>query len=277
LGAEVAMTLRRPPWVVLIPGDADDVRRRVRLYYEQQGLEPTYTFRRGTDRYHGVFGLEIITVGQELQLGEELSADSDEPIYATDLTGDPTEGYSPMAFRRGKLDVEEGDPDELAQELGCPIPDLGEWWLPVAFSATRIEGLSVDELEEELEEQWGWPPGFGVRECAGGVLVYGRPGPPDPERAILATSTLPERWRATVAASKLSERLPDLRLYHVVASAGMSDFVVTIEQGGEEIGHYHLPPRTDPSLKPVADVLGETDPSRILAALDIPWDLFTKK
>ncbi len=72
----------------------------------------------------------------------------------------------------------------------------------------------------------------------------------------------------------LSEWLPDVIAYGVIASSNLDRFFVNVLKGGECIGHFALPPREDSFVPRVEDIKGERSPERILAALGIPVEWF---
>jgi hypothetical protein len=72
----------------------------------------------------------------------------------------------------------------------------------------------------------------------------------------------------------LSERLPQVTVYGVTASPRLDVFSVTVLRAGDGMERFTRPLRPDPCVPDVSEIMGETKPERILAALGIPADWF---
>lgn len=250
--------IRRPPWVVLVPGDKAWVEERVRQYFaEEEPDRPVYSFHPGTGRYQAVYGTDRITIGTEGPLAEELSGEREEPVYAMDFGADEP---LVLAFRNRACVVEETDPDDLARALGCPLPETPEVRrvFPVLRSVAVIDSLSADRARQTLEKERGrpLPSDYHFEETPKGLLIYNDSGD------------------IGFTANTISEQFPAATGYSVMASQALDEFTVLVWRAGECAAHYDVPPRHDPDCPAVAEIRNENSPERILEALGIPARLF---
>ena len=252
--------MSRPFWAVLAPGEAGDVEARARAWVDApEDGPPPFTLVRGGGRYHAVHG--TARRGIEGPLAAHLAEAGLEPVYALTLDDEPLV----LALRRGGgADVVEEDPEDLARRLGCPIPPLDEAAPAVAPSAkmravARIEGVDVAKARRLYEAAYREPPprGWHFDAVPGGVILWGDHGD------------------IGFADVTLSERLPKATVFTVTASPSLHPFMVQLVRGGEPIGHFDLPARSDPFSPALDEVKGAREPAAILAALGIPAALFT--
>jgi hypothetical protein len=168
-----------------------------------------------------------------------------------------------MSWRKGALDVEEVDPEALAESLGCPLPSSEE----SSERATRkplrtvalIEGVRAEDAHRVLEEAAGEP------------LAPGRYRLEDTPRGLLISSGTGD---IGIADMTVSERFPHATVYGVTASPRLDKFFVTVMRAGESIERFTQPLRPDPCVPEASDIKGERSPERILAALGIPAEWF---
>jgi hypothetical protein len=255
---------RWPLWAVLTPGDPARLERRVRAALmleedEEAGKEPSFEVIPGSGRYHAIVGTDPNDVGAEFQIARDLSLEVDEPVYSIERANDP---WAVTSWRKGALEVEEVDPESLAESLGCPLPGREESSDSPARKPLRkvalVEGVRAQEAPRVLEEAGDpFPPGHYRFE--------------DTPRGLRISSATGDIGFADIT---LSERLPHVTAYGVVASPSLDMFFVTVLRGGECIGHFALPPREDSFVPVVSDIKGERSPERILAALGIPAEWF---
>ncbi|HEX5745436.1 MAG TPA: hypothetical protein VFZ09_04275 [Archangium sp.] len=249
-----------PLWAVLTPGDPVQLERRVRsaLMLEDE-KEPSFEVIPGSGLYHAIVGTDPSDVGAGFQIAKELSLEVDEPVYSIDRGNDP---WAVTSWRHGTLEVEEADPDALAQSLGCPLPGAEQ---PSGAAANKplrkaalMEGVRAQEASRVLEEAGDpFPPGHYRFE--------------DTPRGLRVSSETGDIGFADIT---LSEWLPHVTGYGVAASPSLDVFFVTVLRGGACIGHFSLPPREDSFVPAVGNIKGERSPERILAALDIPAEWF---
>ncbi|ATB41013.1 hypothetical protein CYFUS_006475 [Cystobacter fuscus] len=255
---------RWPLWAVLTPGEPARLERRVRAALmlegdEEHGKGPSFEVIPGRGRYHAIVGADSSDVGAEFQIAKDLSREVDEPVYAIDRGNDP---WAVTSWRKGVLEVLEVDPESLAESLGCLLPGRE---LPSDSSSKRplrkvalVEGIRAQEASRALEDAGDpFPPGhYRFEDTPQGLRVSSETGD------------------VGFADITLSERLPDVMAYGVIASPNLDMFFVNVLRGGECIGHFALPPRDDSFVPAVRDIKGENSPERILAALGIPAEWF---
>ncbi|PTL84590.1 hypothetical protein [Vitiosangium sp. GDMCC 1.1324] len=255
---------RWPLWAVLTPGDPARLESRARAIVmtdldEELGKEPPFEVIPGSDRYHAIVGTDPSDVGAEMQIAEALSLECNEPVYSIERANDP---WTVMSWRNGALDVEEVDPESLAESLGCPLPGHEESSDSPAKKPLRkvalVEGVRAQEAPRVLEEAGDpFPPGhYRFEDTPQGLRISSETG------------------NIGFADITLSERLPHVTAYGVVASPSLDIFFVNVLRGGECIGNFALPPRDDSFVPAVSDIKGESSPERILAALGIPAEWF---
>jgi hypothetical protein len=252
-----------PLWAVLTPGEPSKLGRRVRaaLTFEEEDDEDATSFEviPGSDRYHAIVGTESGDVGVEMQLAEAFSLECDGPVYSIERANDP---WIVMSWRNGRPDVEEVSPDDLAESLGCPLPGR-EWRLgsPERKSLRKVallEGVRADEAPRVLEEADDpAPPGYYRFE--------------DTPLGLRISS---ETGQIGMADITLSEHLPHVTAYGVIASPSLDTFFVHVLRGGACIGRFALPRMDDGNVPELEDIKGERSPERILAALGIPAEWF---
>jgi len=170
--------MKRPPWVVLAPGERDSVEARVRAYFDRfTPAETMYSFHPGRGQYHAIYGVDEAGVGSENSLAEELSVDSREPVYAIDLS---SEEPSVLAFRQRRLGVEDREPDELARSLGVPFPEPPQTsgQFPATRTVALVEGGDAEKARPALEQEHGrpLPAGFHFEQTPRGVVVWSDTG-----------------------------------------------------------------------------------------------------
>jgi hypothetical protein len=254
---------RWPLWAVLTPGEPSrlGLRALAALMFEDEddGDAPSFEVIPGRDRYHAIVGTEPGDVGVEMQIAESFSLECDESVYSIERANDP---WIVMSWRNGRPDVEEVDPDNLAESLGCPLPGR-EWLLdsperkPLRKVAL-LEGVRADEAPRVLEEaEDPFPPGH-----------YRFEDTPPGLRISSATGDI------GFADITLSEHLPHVTAYGVIASPSLDMFFVHVLRGGACIGRFALPPMDDGAVPELQDIKGERSPERILAALGIPAEWF---
>ena len=260
---------RWPLWGVLAPGEPTRLERRARAIVMQDwdeegekedGEELPFELIRGSGRYHAIVGMDLRDMGVEMPLAEALSLECDEPVYSFDRANDP---WIILSWRKGASDVEEVDPEALAESLGCPLPGREESSDSPARKPLRkaalVEGVQAEEAQRVLVEE------------AGGPLAPGRYRFEDTPRGLRLSSGTGDIGIADIT---LSERLPHATAYGVIASPSLDAFFVSVLRGGECIGQFALPPREDSFMPAVSDIKGERSPERILAALGIPAEWF---
>jgi hypothetical protein len=251
---------RYPLWAVLAPGEPAWLERRAReiILLEEDEASP-FEVIRGSGRYHAIVGLEP-EVGPEWPIAEDLSLECDEPVYSIERANDP---WLVMMFRNGEGEIQEEDPESLAESLGCPLPGSEESSTPGGRkplrSAALIEGVQAQEAHRVLEEDAGEP------------LAPGRYRLEDTPRGLLVASDTGDIGYADIT---LSERFPHATIYGVAASPSLDTFFVTVMRGGEGIEEFAKPREEFPLLPVVSEIKGERSPERILAALGIPPEWF---
>ncbi|HYO73030.1 MAG TPA: hypothetical protein VEU33_43910 [Archangium sp.] len=260
------MSLSRWPfWAVLAPGEPAQLESRSRAIVmtgldEELGKEPPFEVVPGSGRYHAIVGFDPSDVGAEMQLAEELSLGCDAPVYSIERANDP---WTVMSWRNGALEVLEEDPETLASSLGSPLPGSEKPSNHAARTPLRhvavVEGVRAHEAHRALEEDYGE------------ILPPGRYHLEDTPRGLRVSSGTGDIGFADV---NLSERLPHVTVYGVIASPGLDVFIVNRLEGGECIGQFAQPPREDSFMPVVNDIKGERSPERILAALGIPAEWF---
>lgn len=256
---------RWPLWAVLASGEPTWLESRA---YDALCLEkgeedeegPPFEMNLGNGRYHALVGRNPIDVGAEIQIAKELSLECDEPVYSIERANDP---WTVMSWRKGTPDVLEEDPESLAKSLGCPLPGSEEAANRGARNPLRkvavVEGVRAQEAMRVLEEDAGAP------------LTPGRYRLEDTPRGLRISRGTGDVGFADIT---LSERLPHVTAYGVVASPSLDMFFVTVLRGGECIGLFSLPPREDSFMPAVSTIKDERSPERILAALGIPAEWF---
>jgi len=255
---------RWPLWAVLTPGEPARLESRARAIVmadleQELGEEQPFEVIPGSDHYHAIVGTDPSDVGAEMQLAEALSIECDEPVYSIERANDP---WTVMSWRKGTLEVLEVSPDDLANSLGCPLPGK-ESSSRAARKPLRhvalVEGVRTHEAHRALEEEYGAP------------LPPGRYRLEDTPRGLRISSATGDIGFADV---NLSERLPNVIVYGVIASPSLDVFIVYMHQGGECIGQFAQPPRESSFMPVVGEIKGERSPERILAALGIPAEWF---
>jgi hypothetical protein len=256
---------RWPLWAVLAPGEPARLESRARAIAmtdldEELGKEQPFEVIPGRGRYHAIVGTDPSDVGAEMQIAEALSLECDEPVYSIERANDP---WAVTAWRNGALEVlEEVDPDGLAKSLGCPLPGSEESSDRVARKPLRhvalVEGIRAHEAPRVLED-------------AGDPFPPGRYRFEDTPQGLRISSETGDIGFADIT---LSERLPHVTAFGVIASPSLDVFFVNVLRRGECIGHFALPPREDSFVPVVSNIKGERSPERILAALGIPAEWF---
>lgn len=253
-----------PLWAVLAPIEPARLKSRA---FAALGLEegeededgPPFEVRLGSGRYHALVGTNPVDVGAEIQISKELSFECDDAVYSIERANDP---WTVMSWRSGALEVLEVDPEALAESLGCLLPKRERPSDRAARKPLRkvalVEGVRAQNAYRVLEDA-GEPVSSG-RYCLEDTL----PG--------LRISS--ETGDIGFADIDLSERLPDVTAYGVIASPSLDIFFVNVLRGGECIGQFALPPRDDSFVPALSEVKGERSPERILAALGIPAEWF---
>jgi hypothetical protein len=254
---------RWPLWAVLTPGEPARLGRRVRaaLTFEEEDDEDATSFEviPGRGRYHAIVGTELDDLGVEIQIAKAFSLECDEPVYSIERANDP---WAVTSWRNGALEVEEVDPDSLAESLGCPLPGREESSDSPARKPLRnvalLEGVRADEASRVLKEAGDpFPPGhYRFEDTPLGLRISSPTG------------------NIGFADITLSEHLPHVTAYGVVASPSLDRFSVSVLRGGECVGLFALPPREDSFVPAVSAIKGERSPERILAALGIPAEWF---
>jgi hypothetical protein len=227
---------------------------------EEDGEALPFEFIPGAGRYHAIVGTDPSDIGAEMQLAEALSLECDEPVYSIERANDP---WTVMSWRNGTLDIEEVDPEALAESLGCPLPGSEKSSDRTERKPLRkvavVEGVRAKEARLMLEED------------ASESLHLGRYRLEDTPRGLRISS---ETGNVGYADITLSERLPHTTAYAVIASPRLDMFFVHVLRGGECIGRFTLPPDEDSFVSALTDIKGESSPERILAALGIPAEWF---
>ncbi len=256
---------RIPLWAVLTPGEPARLESRVRVALmleedEAGGTEPAFEVIPGSGRYHAIVGLNLMDVGSEMQIAEELSLECDEPVYSIEQVSD---SWTVFSFRKGVGVVEEVGPEALAKSLGCPLPGSEKSTERSARRPLRtvalIEGVRAEEARRALEEDHGEP------------LPSGRYQLKDTPRGLLLAGGSVGMNFAHIT---LSERFPHATVYGVTASPALDDFSATVIKGGEGIEEFSQPPQQFPPFPVASKIKGESSPERILAALGIPVEWF---
>jgi hypothetical protein len=226
---------------------------------EADGKEPPFELIPGSGRYHAIVGMELMDVGAEMQLAEELSLECDEPVYSIEQVSDT---WTVFSFRKGVGRVEELAPGKLSRSLGCPLPGSEES-SPRTTTPLRkvalVEGVRAQEAHRVLEED------------AGETLAPGYYHLEDTPRGLLIASGTGDVGFADMT---VSEHFPHATVYGVIASPGLDVFYVTVMRGGEGLEGFAQPPDEFPPLPVVSEIKGERSPERILAALGIPAEWF---
>jgi len=254
-----------PLWAVLAPGEPARLESRALSivlpdWDEEDGEELPFEFIPGTGQYHAIVGTNPSDIGAEMQLAEALSLECDEPVYSIERANDP---WTVMSWRNGALDIEEVDPEALAESLGCPLPGSEKSSDQALSKPLRtvalIEGIRAEEAHRVLEEEYGAPlsPGrYYLENTRQGLLLAGGTG------------------GMNFAHIVLSERLPQATVYGVTASPNLDIFFATVLRAGEGIVQFAVPPDEFPPYPVVSEIKGERSPERILAALGIPAEWF---
>jgi hypothetical protein len=253
-----------PLWAVLAPADLAWMKRRAFAALEREEDEededgPSIETCPGSDRYHALVGEDPIDIGVEIEIAKALSLECDGPVYSIERANDP---WTVMSWRNGTPDVEEVDPDDLAESLGCPLPGR-EWLLDSPArkplrNAALLEGVRADEVPRVLEEAEDPAPPAHCRF----------------EDTPLGLRISSEKGDIGIADITLSEHLPHVTAYSVIASPSLDMFFVHVLRGGACIGRFALPPMDDGAVPELEDIKGERSPERILAALGIPAEWF---
>lgn len=259
---------RVPLWAVLAPGEPTRLASRVRIALmldedEADGTEPSFEIIQGSGPYHAIVGFNLIDIGVETQLAEEISLECDEPVYSIEQASD---AWTILSFRKGVEEIEEVSPEALAKSLGCPLPggdttSEGPARTPLRTVAL-IEGVSTEEARRALEEDYGEPLPAGhyhFKDTPQGFVLSGGTG------------------GMNFAHITLSERFPHATVYGVTASPALDEFSTTVIKGGEGIEEFSHPPQAFPSFPVASNIKGESSPERILAALGIPAEWFRKE
>ncbi|WP_309892485.1 hypothetical protein [Archangium sp.] len=226
---------------------------------EEDEEGPPFEMCLGSGHYHALVGANPIDVGAEIQIAEALSLECDEPVYSIERANDP---WTVMSWRKGTLEVLEVSPDDLASSLGCPLPGKESSSRAARKPLRHValaEGVRTHEAHRALEEEYGAP------------LPPGRYRLEETPRGLRLSSGTGDIGFADV---NLSERLPDVIVYGVIASPSLDVFIVNMLQAGECIGQFAQPPRESSFMPGVGQIKGERSPERILAALGIPAELF---
>jgi hypothetical protein len=256
-----------PPWAVLAPGEPAWLEERARFAlgldeeeeYGGVAVESPFTIAPGQGHYHLLFSMDASTVGVEMLLAEHLSRECTEPVYAI-LEG--PESALVDSYRNGVSETLEVEPEDLAQSLGCPFPEVEE---PPEEAerplrqAALVEGVHWQEALRVLEEEAGRPltPGrFRIEDTPKGLIIADGTG------------------GLGFAHITLSERFPLATVYGVTATPSLDNFVVAMIRGGEGLGEFLHPPREGHYFPPVSEIKGERTPERILTALGIPAEWF---
>ena len=259
---------RWPLWAVLAPGEPARLESRALAiampdWDEEDGEELPFELISGSGRYHAIVGTDPIDIGAEMQIAEALSLECDEPVYSIERANDP---WTVMSWRKGALDVEEVDPEALAESLGCPLPGSEESSDSPPRKPLRkvalVEGVREHEANRVLEEDDGEPLAPGCYRLE------------DTPKGLLIASGTRDIGYADLT---VSEHFPRARVYGVIASPSLDTFYVSVLRGGECIGQFAQPPDEFPPFPVVSEIKGESSPERILAALGIPVEWFRKE
>ncbi|HYO53387.1 hypothetical protein [Archangium sp.] len=255
---------RWPLWAVLTPGEPAQLEGRVRAALmleedEDHGEEPSFEVIPGSGRYHAIVGTDPSDLGAEFQIAKDLSLEVDEPVYSIDRGNDP---WAVTSWRNGMLEVLEVDPEALAKSLGCPLPSREVPSDSLSKKPLRkvalVEGVRAQEAARVLEDAGDpFPPGHYRLE--------------DTPHGLRISSDTGDIGFADIT---LSERLPQVMVYGVIASSDLDMFFVNVLRGGECIGHFALPPRDDSFVPAVSEIKGQRSPDRILTVLGIPAEWF---
>jgi hypothetical protein len=255
-----------PPWAVLAPGEPAWLEERARAALgleeeEDDDVESPFKIVPGSSQYHALIALDGTSAGIEMRIAKELSQECSEAVYSI-LGG--SEYPLVYSYRGGVKETVEVEPQELAQALGCPFPEvepppLQEEDRPLK-QAALVEGVYSQEALRVLEEEAGHP------------LPPGRFRLQDTPRGLLLTGGTGDLGFADIA---LSERFPLATVYGVTASPSLDIFIARVRRGGETIvGFAHPSEYRDRFERPVAEIKGESTPERILMALGIPAEWF---
>jgi hypothetical protein len=249
-----------PLWAVLAPGEPAWLERRARdIEALEDDEEQTFEVIRGSGRYHAIVGLEQ-EAGAEWPIAEALSLECDEPVYSIDRANDP---WIIMMFQNGRVEALEVDPESLAESLGCPLPGSEESSDSPERKPLRkvalVEGVRAQEAHRVLEEDAGEPLAPGLYRLE------------DTPRGLIITSETGDIGFSDIV---ISERLPHVTAYGVIASPNLDIFFVNVLRRGECAGQFAQPPYEIPPWPVMSEIKGERSPERILAALGIPPEWF---
>jgi hypothetical protein len=251
--------MSRPVWAILVAGELSRIEALVKEYFEGYGIDASaFAISPGRGRYHVVLPTLARDFGTENPLGKDLAEQTDEPVFAISNWDDPTI----LVFRRGgKVSADERDPDELAESLGCSLPQEPEPEPLYRYTVARIEGVTVAEAKQAYRASFGRDAGDYLHFDAvtGAVLLHA------------------DNREMGFADISISEELPAATVYGVTTSAELTPFFVQILRGGETFAHFDAPAQTRESSPAVEDIKGEREPAAILAALEIPVELFRRR
>lgn len=245
----------QPIWAVLVPGERDVVERMIRAYFERTGIDDVgYAFVPGNGRCHAVIDTDGGNAGSEDALADALSRETTEAVYALSLGTQPP---FVTAFTNGQPVELDDDPNELAASLGCPLPTRPTAHAtPKMRSAALAIGVTAQDGRTALAQRTGRPLPSHLR------LI-------DTDRGLLIRSDTGDIGFADIT---ISESFPKALVYSVVADSTLTRFTMVLLRGGTGVAHFDIPPRHDPFSPAVDNILGETDPVRILIAVGIPED-----
>lgn len=249
-------------WAVLVKGHPEEIQQRVHAYFEALGVEPAFALARGRADWHVIYGTGRGHAGTETRLADVLSNSGGEVVYALALAED--EPYALAIHPDGSTRGVDQHPDDLARNLGCPLPNEGAHRAAATpplniRTVARLDDIGVDEARAAYQSSHGKPPAPSLHfdAVAGGVILHH-----DRSKVGFADDI----GSADVA---ISEVRPEMTVYAVTTSPQLAPFMVQIIRGGEAIAHFDRPPRNDPFSPAVDDVKGSRDPAAILAALGI--------
>ncbi|HSP78244.1 MAG TPA: hypothetical protein VLQ93_06925 [Myxococcaceae bacterium] len=247
--------------MVLVPGDVAWVEKRTREILEEEGDGSEHHFMviPGQGRYQAIVEKGHQDVGPEMVLGDVLSRECAEPVYA--IQGVDEFSYI-SRFMRGEESREDQEPDDLVRSLGCVNP----WTVepprkPLTRKARRIvliQGLSATRVLDALQKEAGQPLPAGYYRLEEA-----------PQGLFLRDGTKELTFEDVI----LSQRFPLATIYSVAATPNLDFFVVSVRRGGKT-EKFDWPPDESPLSPGLHEVMGERTPERILAALGIPKEWF---
>lgn len=263
-------------WVLLVPVDADELKRRSDEYWRKEyrgreDLVKQWEVRQGTGEYAMLVDRNPGSEGKDdIPLARTFSRRVDKPVYLLYMNADFLDyGGAVQVFKKGRQSMDPAeDPYSLAERLGCPLPTsssspasqaeepMQDVELEDPRSACYCEGLTRAATTRALRKVQYLPdPAMHVEAVENGTVIWsdnrGKPF---------------YAWDA-------SELEPEHTFYALLAWPETGAFQCYVLEEGSEKGLFALPEPSEyerETFRMLNEVKGETEPTKIAAALHVP-------